>query len=103
MTFSSLLRKPTALAPLLMSVAALALIGAVLVGWMPADPVLKDGRVDEGTAARLFQLLILLQVPLCAIFAVRWLPRAPRQALLVLSLQASAVVLAVGTIAWLEW
>lgn len=103
MTFAALIRKPTALAPLLMSVAALALIAAVLFGWMPADPVWKDGRVDEGTSARLFQLLILLQVPVCAVFAVKWLPRAPRQALLVLCLQASAVVVALGTIIWLEW
>jgi len=48
-------------------------------------------EADEGTAAR-WWLLIGAQVPIVAWFAVTWLPRAPRAALVVLALQAAAVV-----------
>jgi len=47
---------------------------------------------DEGTAAHLWQLLMVAQVPTIAFFAITWVPRAPRQALLVLGLQAAIVL-----------
>jgi hypothetical protein len=43
---------------------------------------------DEGPAAHIFQLLMILQVPIVALFAIRWLPRKPRRALEILALQA---------------
>ena len=82
------LKHPSALAPLAMSFAALSL---VLVH------ALRFGIVheaDEGTEAHLFQILIVAEVPIVAYFAVKWLPVAPRPALLVLALQAAAVVAA---------
>jgi len=100
-TFSSLLRKPSAFAPLAMSLAAFALIATVLAAVGNGAPAAPPH--DEGTPARLFQLLILLQVPISAVFAGKWLPRAPRPALLVLLLQVGAALLAVATIVWLEW
>lgn len=100
-TFSSLLRKPSAFGPLAMSLAALALIAGVLATAGNAAP--EAAPHDERAPARLFQLLILLQLPLSAAFVVKWLPRAPRLALLVLVLQGGAVLLAVATIVWLEW
>lgn len=100
-TFSSLLRKPSAFAPLAMSLAALALIAGVLAaGANAAD---EAAAHDERAPARLFQLLILLQLPISATFAAKWLPRAPRPALLVLFLQGGAALLAIATIVWLEW
>ncbi len=48
---------------------------------------------DEGAQAHLWQLLVAGQVPLIAYFAFRWLPTASRPALVVLALQAAAVVL----------
>jgi hypothetical protein len=57
---------------------------------------------DEGTAARLFQLLLLTQAPFVAFFAARWLPRAPRAALLVLALHAGIVFLAIAAVLVLE-
>ena len=51
-------------------------------------------EADEGAAAHIFQLLIVAQVPVGAFFAIKWLPQAPRQALLVLALQACAVLAA---------
>ena len=47
-------------------------------------------EADEGTAAHLWQLLMAGQIPIIAFFAVRWLPRTPTQAVLVLVLQAVA-------------
>jgi len=84
-----------------MSLAALALIAVVLV--TAGNAAQEAAPHDERAPARLFQLLILLQVPISAVFAGKWLPRAPRPALLVLLLQVGAALLAVATIVWLEW
>jgi hypothetical protein len=48
---------------------------------------------DEGAQAHIWQLLVAGQVPLIAYFSFRWLPSARRQALVVLALQAAALVL----------
>lgn len=100
MTLSSLLRRPSAFAPLAMSLAALALIATVLA---TTGNAAQGAPHDEGAPARLFQLLILLQLPISAVFAASWLPRAPRSASLVLLLQGGAALLAIATIVWLEW
>jgi hypothetical protein len=47
---------------------------------------------DEGTPAHLWQLLMALQVPIVAVFALRWLPLAPREASVVIALQMVAVL-----------
>jgi hypothetical protein len=47
-------------------------------------------QADEGAAAHLWQLLMAGQLPVIAFFAIKWLPRTPGQALLVLALQAVA-------------
>jgi hypothetical protein len=76
----------SALLPLALSVAALALV----LGHVASGGVRE---ADEGTAAHLWQLLMALQLPLIALFALIWLPRSPRSALAVLAL-LMAVVLA---------
>ena len=79
-------RQWSALLPLAMSIAGLALVlGHVAVSG--AGP-----EADEGTAARLWWLLMGAQLPVVAWFAITWLPRAPRMVLLVLALQAAAVI-----------
>jgi hypothetical protein len=55
-------------------------------------------QTDEGTAAHLWQLLMAGQIPVIAFFALRWLPRTPGQALLVLVLQAVAGVAAAAPV-----
>jgi len=96
MTLGSLIRRPCASIPLLMSITAFVLIFAVLTTTGVTHPA------DEGAPARLFQILIVFQVPLIGYFAVKWLPRSPRTALVVLCLQLSAILLAVATVTWLE-
>src|SRR6185369_8587749 len=53
-----------------------------------------DDEADEGTAAHLWQLLMVGQVPLVAYFALIWLPRSPGKALRVLALQLVAALAA---------
>lgn len=90
-------RARSAWIPILMSGAAMALLGGYLASG-PHDPaiVIENGvrRPDESGVARLWQFLMVLQLPAIGWFALRWLPRAPRQAIAVLALQALAVVAA---------
>lgn len=96
MTVTSLLKYPSAIIPLVMSCAAFSLIIAVVA------TVGITYSQDEGAPARIFQLLILLQAPFVVFFALKWLPRSPRPALVVLLLQVGAALLAVATVVWLE-
>lgn len=83
-TFRSTLKHPSALLPLAMSVMALALLLCTfLIYGVSHDP-------DEGAVAHLWQILMAGQLPIIAFFAIRWLPRAPKQTLGVLALQAAA-------------
>ena len=56
---------------------------------------------DEGAAAHIWQLLMAGQAPVIAWFAIRWLPRAPRQALQMLGIQAAAALTAMFPVWWL--
>ena len=58
-------------------------------------------EADEGAAAHLFQILMVAQVPAVMFFAVKWLPRAPKKALLVLALQAGAGLTAFAAVFFL--
>ena len=89
------LKKPSALAPIAMSLAGLAL---VLVHAARYGIV---HEADEGPSAHLFQILMVAQVPVIAFFAIKWLPRTPQQALLVLALQFIAVVAAFASVFFL--
>ena len=86
------LKRPTALIPLAMSIAALSLV----LGHIAIFGVAR--QADEGAAAHLWQLLMAGQIPVIAVFAVKWLPRTPGAALLVLGLQAVAVLAAAAPV-----
>jgi len=83
--FVELARKPSAALPLLMSLVALATVIAS-VALFGAGP-----EPDEGAAAHVFQLLIGLQLPLLALFAVRWLRCDLRAGLAVLALNSAVI------------
>jgi hypothetical protein len=97
MNLQSMMRRPSAFVPIMMSLAALTtvLLRIGLVGTVP-EP-------DEGAAAHIWQLLMALQIPVIAAFAINWLPQAPRQALLVLGLQAGAALAAMAPVFILGW
>ncbi len=81
---TSALKRPSALIPLAMSLAALAVVlGHIAVSGTAREP-------DEGAAAHVWQLLMAGQIPFIAFFAITWLPRDPGPALLVLGLQLAA-------------
>lgn len=89
------LNKPSAFLPLAMSLVALAMV----LGHAAIFGVVHEA--DEGTAAHIFQLLMVAQVPIVAFFAIKWLPRAPRQTLLVLALQSGAALAAIVAVFFL--
>jgi len=65
------IRQPTVFLPLVMSLFALSM---VLVHFAIFGIV---EETDEGTAAHIFQLLMVVQIPIVAFFAIKWLPFAP--------------------------
>jgi hypothetical protein len=77
--------RASALLPIVMSIAAIGVLGLALTTGFGRSP---DG--DEGTAAHLWQLLIAGQIPVIAYFALRWFPAAPREGLVVLAAQLAA-------------
>jgi hypothetical protein len=91
----SLIRQPSALIPVAMSITAL----CIVLGHAAVYGIVHEA--DEGTPAHLFQLLMVAQLPVIAYFAAKWLPRAPKQALQVLALQAAAAIAAFASVFFL--
>ena len=81
-----LTKQPSAFLPLAMSLTAL----AVVLGHVAIYGVIHEA--DEGAAAHIWQILIAGHVPLVAFFAIKWLPRAKKQALLVLAMLGGALL-----------
>jgi hypothetical protein len=92
----SALKRPSALVPLAMSFAALCLV----VGHTIFFGVAREA--DEGTAAHLWQLLLAGVIPVISFFAIKWLPRTPRPAIFVLTLQAVAGLAAAAPVFFLN-
>jgi hypothetical protein len=91
-----LMKQPSAFVPLAMSLVGLTMVivYATMFGVVHGGP--------ERAPARIFQLLMVAQIPIGLFFAIKWLPREPKQTLLVLALQAGAWLAAVGTIFLIE-
>ena len=95
MTIPTPFRQPSAYVPIAMSGAALAtvLIHIAVFG------IVREA--DEGTAAHIFQLLLVAEVPMVGFFAMTWLPRMPKQAMYVLALQLAAGLAALAPVFFL--
>jgi len=89
---SAVLKLPSAILPLAMSLAALAVV-LLHLGFAGTAP-----RADEGPAAHAFQLLLAGQAPVVAFFAIKWLPRLPGETLMMIGLQAGAAMLALAPV-----
>jgi len=72
----------------------------VILGYVAIFGVVHNQ--DEGAPARIFQLIMVAQLPIAAYFAFKWLPKRPAQALVVLALQAVGWIIPIITIIWLE-
>ena len=94
MKTSFVLRKPSAILPLLMSAAALVVVIVHLV----TQGVAREA--DEGAAAHLFQLLIGAQVPVVLYFLFRWLPKQPKSVLSTFAIQVAAASIAMAPVAF---
>ena len=96
MSFTTVLKQPSAFLPVAMSLAALAVVAvSIALNGVVHEP-------DEGTAAHLWQLLIAGQLPIVGFFAIKWLPRSPKPALQVLALQAGAGLAALAPVYFLH-
>jgi hypothetical protein len=95
-SFGLIMRQPSAFLPLAMSLTAL----AMLLGHIAMFGVVHEA--DEGTVAHLWQLLMAGQAPVLAFFAIKWLPRAPKQTLYVLALQAGAALASIAPVFFLN-
>src|SRR5215216_2318114 len=93
----TILKHPSAFLPVAMSLGALAavLVFVALHGTAP--------QADEGAAAHIWQLLMAAQVPIVFFFAVKWLPRSPRQAVPILGLQVGAALVAAMPVFLFHW
>lgn len=98
-SFGAIVRKPSAFLPMAMSLTALAVLfvsfayGIAHGGHWP-----PQREPDEGATAHIWQLLMGGQVPLLGFFAIKWLPRAPKQTLYVLAMQAGAALSALAPV-----
>jgi hypothetical protein len=91
----TMMKRPSAFLPVAMSSAAL----AIVLGHVALYGAAREA--DEGAAAHTFQLLMVAQAPIVAFFAIKWLPRAPRQALCLLALQVGAALAALAPVFFL--
>jgi hypothetical protein len=97
----SLIKEPSAFFPLAMSLTGLALVVfKVLVDVATHGAVVREA--DEGIAAHLWQLLMAGQVPVVAFFAIKWLRRAPGEALRILALQTVAALASLAAVFFLR-
>jgi hypothetical protein len=95
-SFGAIVKHPSAFLPMAMSLTAL----AVVIGHIAIFGIAREA--DEGAAAHIWQLLMTGQLPVLAFFAIKWLPRAPRQALSVLALQAVAAASSMAPVYFLN-
>ncbi len=93
---NSTIRQPSAFLPIAMSLIALALV----LGHVALFGVVHEA--DEGTVAHIWQILMAVQVPIIAFFAIKYLSQKPKQALPVLVLQIVAALIACAPVFFLK-
>jgi hypothetical protein len=86
---TSLIKQPSAWIPIVLSLITLATMLTYLV--VSAPPI---HQTDEGTAAHLFQIWLVLEVVLIGFFTIKWLPRNPKDTLFILAIQIVTIILA---------
>jgi|SRR3989344_4830807 len=81
-----LLKKPSAWVPIALSLAMLAMLFTILFYQMATFGAIVR-EADEGTAAHLFQIWLVLEMLMIPFFAIKWLLKEPRQTLVILAIQ----------------
>jgi hypothetical protein len=92
-----LMKHPSAFLPIAMSLGALGMVGlfVALHGTAP--------QADEGAEAHIWQLLMAGQVPFVLYFAVKWIPKIPKQGVAILAMQIGAALAASAPVFLLGW
>jgi len=88
----SIIKKPGAWIPIVISL----IFFAFIIIYITIFGIVR--QKDEGTGAHLFQLWLVLEPLMVGFFAVKWLPRAPKQALPILTLQIIAALLPISVV-----
>jgi len=89
---NSLIKKPSAWIPIVIPL----IFFTYLVIHITIFGIVREK--DEGMGAHLFQLWLVLEPLMVGFFAVKWLPRAPKQALLILAIQIVAALLPISVV-----
>ena len=95
-SFGTVVRQPSALIPLSMALTAFAVVMIHIAVYGAAR------EADEGPTAHIWQLLMVAQLPALLVFGIRWLPKAPRQAIGVLTLLVAAILAALAPVLFLH-
>ena len=82
------MKKPSAWIPVALSAFALITM-LIYLATLDTPPVRE---ADEGIGAHLFQIWLVLEALMITFFATKWLPRAPKDALIILAVQIIAVL-----------
>jgi hypothetical protein len=91
------IKRPSALFPIGMSIAAL-----LTVLYQVARYGISR-QTDEGAVAHMWQLLMAGQIPVVVFYAIKFLPKAPKVVLQVLAMQIGAALAALAPVYWLGW
>jgi len=94
---NSIIKKPSAWIPIVLS-----LVWLVAWGIIFATTGAPTRQPDEGTAAHLFQIWLVLEVLMVGFFAVKWLPQRPKDALIILAIQIIAALAACAPVFYLR-
>jgi hypothetical protein len=90
------IRRPTAWLPFAVSLGALAFV----LGYAAVSG--SVAHQGERAPARLFQVLLLVDAVLIAVFAARWLPTMPKEATRIIAAQVLAASVPIVTVLYLE-
>jgi len=91
-----LIKKTSAWVPVALS---LAVLMTMLISF--ATNGIPSRQADEGTAAHLFQIWLVLEALLIGYFGLRWITNEPRQAIWISGLQIAAVLAACAPVYYL--
>jgi hypothetical protein len=95
-TLNSTIRQPSAFLPVIISLAALTMVLVHIALFGAAR------EADEGTVAHIWQILMVVQVPIIAFFAMKHIPRQPKEALQILAIQIVAMLAAFAPVFFLK-
>ena len=89
---NSIIKKPSAWIPIVIPLTFF----SYLIIYITIFGIFREQ--DEGIGAHLFQLWLVLEPLMVGFFAVKWLPRAPKQALFILALQIVVALLPISVV-----